>query len=93
MPWNAPTSPLCPSCSRPVFPAEAFMAADRRPFHKHCVKCSNCSKKLVPATINQNKDKLFCNLCYANLCMPKVVPLKLLEMKLIVRVAEDRALI
>jgi len=49
------------------------MAADRRPFHKACVKCSECSKRLSPATINEHNTKLFCNSCYENIYMPKDV--------------------
>merc|ERR1711962_350263 len=72
MPWTNPNpSPQCPSCSRPVFPAEAYMASDRRPFHKQCVKCNTCSKKLAPANINEHGGKLFCMLCYANNFMPQ----------------------
>jgi len=72
MPWSAPNpAPACPACSRSVFPAEAVMAADRKPFHKQCVKCSECTKKLVPANMNDHRSKLYCNLCYANQFMPK----------------------
>ena len=73
MPWNAPSpAPKCPYCGKPVFPAEAYMAADRRPYHKQCVKCWTCGKKLVPATINNHEGKLYCPACYANKFMPQV---------------------
>jgi len=47
------------------------MASDRRPYHKSCVKCNTCVKKLSPATINEHAGKLFCNLCYTNNFMPQ----------------------
>jgi len=47
------------------------MAADRMPFHKQCVKCWTCNKKLVPATINEHEGKLYCPPCYANKFMPQ----------------------
>ena len=73
MPWNAPNpAPNCPYCDKSVFPAESYMAADRRPFHKQCVKCWTCEKKLVPATINEHDSKLYCPACYANKFMPQV---------------------
>ena len=39
-----PPLPQCPACSRSVYPAEAFMAVDRTPFHRACVKCRQCGK-------------------------------------------------
>merc|ERR1712010_73614 len=68
MPWTAPpASPLCPVCKKSVFAKEAYMAADRTPFHTFCIKCSQCSKKLTPATINEHEHKLFCPNCYEDL--------------------------
>jgi len=71
MPWNAPKGPACPACDKSVFPAESYMAGDRRPFHKQCVKCYICGKKLVPATINQHEAQLYCSVCYSDTFMPK----------------------
>ena len=73
MPWNAPNpAPKCPFCEKSVFPAESYMAADRRPFHKQCVKCFDCTKNLVPATINEHQGALYCHFCYSNKFMPQV---------------------
>jgi len=47
------------------------MATDRRPFHKHCVKCSGCTKKLTPTSLNEHSGKLFCNFCYTDKFMPQ----------------------
>lgn len=70
MPWVAPTAvPRCPVCKLPVYPAEAFMASDRRPFHKQCVKCFNCKKPLTASTINNHQDQLFCKNCYDEIFM------------------------
>ncbi len=72
MPWTAPpTAPRCPACNTSVFPAEAFMAADRKPFHKQCVKCFKCHKALNPATINEHQSQLFCKACYDGIFMPQ----------------------
>merc|ERR1712223_160524 len=62
MPWSAPPSaPMCPACKVRVYPAEAVMAADRKPFHKKCVKCVACGKGLTPATLNEHETQLYCN--------------------------------
>ena len=66
-------SPECPACRAPVYPAESFMASDRTPFHKSCVKCRNCSKTLTSNTLNEHNQHLYCRPCYENLLNPKVV--------------------
>jgi hypothetical protein len=47
------------------------MAADRKPFHKQCVKCFKCHKALNPATINEHQSQLFCKACYDGIFMPQ----------------------
>jgi len=72
MGWTAPpASPVCPACKTSVFPAESFMAADRKPFHKKCVKCKTCSKALTSATINEHQTQLYCSPCYDNIFRPQ----------------------
>merc|ERR1712243_493165 len=51
------------------FPAESFMAADRKPFHKKCVKCKSCNKVLTSATLNEHETQLYCKACYDNIFM------------------------
>jgi len=68
MPWTAPPpAPQCPVCKKSVFAREAYMAADRTPFHIFCIKCSQCNKKLTPASINEHEKKLFCPSCYEDI--------------------------
>merc|ERR1711973_730432 len=65
MGWSAPpAAPKCPSCSSSVFPAEAFMACDRTPYHKKCIKCKKCGKGLTAATLNEHQKQLYCLPCY-----------------------------
>jgi len=65
MGWTAPpAAPQCPACKTSVFPAESFMAADRKPFHKKCVKCKTCSKALNSASLNEHQNQLYCKACY-----------------------------
>merc|ERR1712087_818366 len=76
MPWSAPPpAPKCPTCQKSVFAREAYMAADRTPFHLSCLKCGNCQKKLTPATLNEHHHKLYCPLCYEELfCQKDNIP-------------------
>ena len=75
MPWKAAQSnPQCPACTTPVFPHEAYMAADRVPFHKNCLKCTECKKKLTPGNLNTHEGKkLYCQNCYNHIFLAEVV--------------------
>jgi len=65
MGWSAPpAAPKCPCCKVSVYPAEAVMASDRKPYHKKCVKCKSCAKSLTPATLNEHQTQLYCLPCY-----------------------------
>lgn len=46
------------------------MAADRKPYHKSCVKCFSCRISLNPGTLNEHEEKLYCNLCYTKIFNP-----------------------
>merc|ERR1711990_668459 len=76
MPWSAPPPPpSCPTCKKSVYAQEAYMAADRTPFHIACLKCWTCQKKLTPATINEHQHRLYCPACYENLfCLKDDIP-------------------
>eukprot|EP00091_Calanus_sinicus_P016408 TRINITY_DN35742_c0_g1_i1.p1 TRINITY_DN35742_c0_g1~~TRINITY_DN35742_c0_g1_i1.p1 ORF type:complete len:206 (-),score=58.33 TRINITY_DN35742_c0_g1_i1:79-696(-) len=70
-PGVKPASTLCPACTRPVYLAEGWIAADRTPFHKACLKCRRCRKMLNALTINEHRDHLFCGPCYHMVFMQK----------------------
>jgi len=72
MPFTAMThlAPKCPVCKTFVYPAEQVMAADRKPFHKGCVKCFQCRMNLTPASLNNHEDQLFCSVCYEKIFNP-----------------------
>merc|ERR1712002_26962 len=68
MPWQGPPPPpLCPACSRSAYPAESYVAADRTPYHLVCLKCTQCSKKLIPASLNEHEKQLYCGSCYQDM--------------------------
>ena len=73
--WKAAQSnPECPSCKDPVYPHEAYMAADHTPFHKTCLKCGECEKSLTPGTLNTYEEKdIYCQVCYNNIFQAEVV--------------------
>ena len=57
---------------RSVYPAESYMAADRTPYHKSCLKCSQCEKRLTPASLNEHDQRLFCQHCYQTIFIAPV---------------------
>ena len=67
-----PAASICPACTNPVYKAEAFIASDRTPFRKACVKCRRCKKMLSALTINEHRDQLYCKQCYHMVFMEKV---------------------
>merc|ERR1711915_1015837 len=64
MGWKAPPSSICPVCSMSAFPAESYMAADRTPYHRACLKCNKCCKRLTPSSMAEHDKMLYCDHCY-----------------------------
>ena len=46
------------------------MAADRKPYHRTCVKCFPCNIPLNPRTLNEHQEQLYCNVCYERIFNP-----------------------
>jgi len=70
MPFTPIPPPKCPACKTSVYPAEAVMAADRKPYHRTCVKCYSCRINLNPGTLNEHEEQLYCNVCYGKIFNP-----------------------
>merc|ERR1712226_1698745 len=67
-----PPPPACPVCQRSVFPMEALMASDRTPYHKVCLKCCECARKLDVMSLNEHEKLLYCCVCYQALFQAQV---------------------
>jgi hypothetical protein len=57
-------TPKCPKCGKAVYAAEKQMVLGS-PWHKICVKCETCGKKLEPGNLSDNNGKIYCKPCYA----------------------------
>ena len=68
MPWQAgQAAPRCGcGCGKAVYPLEKFLVADRKVYHRGCLKCDTCHKQLTPASLNTlvEEAKIFCQVCY-----------------------------
>ncbi|KNC49706.1 cysteine and glycine-rich protein 2 [Thecamonas trahens ATCC 50062] len=56
-------SPKCPVCSKSVYHAEKAMAAGKA-YHKACLKCTECNKRLDSTSINDRDGQIYCKTCY-----------------------------
>jgi len=52
---------VCVMCNKTVYLAE-MIQFDKKPYHKKCLKCSDCNKKVVNANVWENKP--FCSKCW-----------------------------
>merc|ERR1712227_20863 len=70
--WGA--SNPCPACSKNVYPNEQVFAADRKPWHKRCLKCAvmGCSNELFERGFHKTPDgKNICDSCNEIMFEPK----------------------
>ncbi|CAB3978735.1 cysteine and glycine-rich 1-like [Paramuricea clavata] len=59
-------SEICPCCDKAVFSAEkaAISGKNGEVWHKQCLKCSHCKKRLDSMTFNEHKGQLYCKAHY-----------------------------
>mmetsp|Transcript_25253 Transcript_25253/g.39411 ORF Transcript_25253/g.39411 Transcript_25253/m.39411 type:complete len:146 (-) Transcript_25253:186-623(-) len=60
MPFGAPK---CPKCGKAVYFAERQNVLGKD-WHKVCVKCDECGKKLEPGNLSDNNGKIYCKTCH-----------------------------
>ncbi|WP_395239321.1 MULTISPECIES: LIM domain-containing protein [unclassified Salmonella] len=60
-------SETCPCCDNPVFSAEKACISGKNGevWHKHCLKCCECSKMLDSVTFNEHQGQIYCKNHYA----------------------------
>ncbi|KAI9487010.1 MAG: hypothetical protein EXX96DRAFT_62413 [Benjaminiella poitrasii] len=61
---------ICVSCRKPVYAAELVLGAGNK-YHKICLKCSECSKRLDSTNMVDKDFDLYCRGCYSKLFGPK----------------------
>jgi len=54
---------VCVSCNKTVYLAEMTML-DKKPYHKKCLRCADCGKKVVNANVFEGKP--YCNKCWTS---------------------------
>merc|ERR1712029_584363 len=65
--------PLCPGCSKPVYPTEQVFSADRKPFLKNCLNCQamNCRNLLTERSLYKHEGFNICSNCFMMITCPR----------------------
>ncbi|KAF8627580.1 hypothetical protein AX17_006153 [Amanita inopinata Kibby_2008] len=56
--------PICPRCSKQVYAAEQVMGPGRKLYHKPCLACTLCNKRLDSLTLLEHDQQPYCKLCH-----------------------------
>ncbi|KAJ3244192.1 Cysteine and glycine-rich protein 1 [Chytriomyces hyalinus] len=70
MPPKFGGAPSCVRCSKSVYMAEQI-AGPGGMWHKTCLNCKECNRKLDSTNLTERNNEAFCKTCYAKLYGPK----------------------
>ncbi|KAF9526050.1 hypothetical protein CPB83DRAFT_858587 [Crepidotus variabilis] len=58
-------TPICPRCTKAVYAAEQVMGPGRRQaYHKPCLACTSCNKRLDSYTLLEHDEQPYCKACH-----------------------------
>ncbi|KAG7087494.1 hypothetical protein E1B28_013455 [Marasmius oreades] len=57
-------TPLCPRCNKAVYAAEQVMGPGRKLYHKPCLACTSCNKRLDSYTLLEHDEQPYCKTCH-----------------------------
>ncbi|KAF5352985.1 hypothetical protein D9758_007900 [Tetrapyrgos nigripes] len=58
-------TPRCPRCSKAVYAAEQVMGPGRKLYHKPCLSCTSCNKRLDSFTLLEHDEQPYCKICHS----------------------------
>ncbi|KAJ7719638.1 LIM-domain-containing protein [Mycena maculata] len=58
-------SATCPRCSKTVYAAEQVLGPGRKVYHKPCLACMTCKKRLDSFTLLEHDQEPYCKSCHA----------------------------
>ncbi|KAJ7584913.1 hypothetical protein C8J56DRAFT_1166152 [Mycena floridula] len=61
-PYGGPS--ICPRCSKSVYAAEQVIGPGRKLYHKPCLACTSCSKRLDSMTLLEHDQQPYCKSCH-----------------------------
>ncbi|KAI0351585.1 LIM-domain-containing protein [Trametes cingulata] len=60
-------TPICPRCSKAVYAAEQIMGPGRKLYHKPCLACKSCGKRLDSFSLVEHNEEPYCKICHVKL--------------------------
>ncbi|OCH91355.1 LIM-domain-containing protein [Obba rivulosa] len=57
-------TPICPRCSKAVYAAEQIMGPGRKLYHKPCLACNTCGKRLDSLSLVEHDQEPYCKICH-----------------------------
>ncbi|VDB84461.1 unnamed protein product [Peniophora sp. CBMAI 1063] len=60
-------SPRCPRCEKAVYAAEQVMGPGRKLYHKSCLTCKECNKRLDSYSLVEHEEEPYCKNCHRKL--------------------------
>ncbi|KAL7411732.1 hypothetical protein BDY24DRAFT_395845 [Mrakia frigida] len=60
-------STLCALCRTPAYAAEQCIGPGRKVYHKTCLKCTNCNKRLDSHLLVEHDEMPYCKQCHVKL--------------------------
>ncbi|KAI5450428.1 hypothetical protein NCC49_003052 [Naganishia albida] len=57
-------TPRCAACGQLAYHAEQVMGPARKIYHKPCLKCHNCEKRLDPGSLVEHDAEPYCRRCH-----------------------------
>ncbi|KAA1474074.1 LIM-domain-containing protein [Dentipellis sp. KUC8613] len=58
-------TPICPRCSKAVYAAEQVMGPGRKLYHKPCLACVECNKRLDSLSLLEHDQEPYCKNCHS----------------------------
>ncbi|WWD08153.1 hypothetical protein V865_006264 [Kwoniella europaea PYCC6329] len=60
-------APKCETCGTSVYHAEQVLGPHRKIYHKICLKCAQCGKRLDPGNLVEHDTQPYCSRCHTQL--------------------------
>ncbi|KAL6308911.1 hypothetical protein BKA93DRAFT_485859 [Sparassis latifolia] len=57
-------TPICPRCNKMVYAAEQIMGPGRKLYHKPCLTCTTCGKRLDSYNLVEHDQEPYCKNCH-----------------------------
>ncbi|KZT68105.1 LIM-domain-containing protein [Daedalea quercina L-15889] len=69
-------TPICPRCNKAVYAAEQIMGPGRRLYHKSCLTCTSCGKRLDSYNLLEHDQEPYCKNCHVRLFATRTLGLQ-----------------